>query len=354
MTDYLARPAREAVKNILRPTLAKWTTTHRSGPASDVAVVSSPRSGSTWLMETIATQPGIKYVNEPDHKELLERYHSLNIAPRWLWLSLASHERQELARYLLDDRRSGLFGPTNPFAPNHSWRTDRRVLKLIRMTPLVEWLDSLGFSTVYLLRHPIPQAQSCMKRHHRIVLDDILADAQFLMHLNSDIVSYVRRVAAHGDLMLQYVTQWCLENIVAFKSPLAGKGFTFATHELLVTDSAREMARLAQILGLEHLDLLLARVSEPSRTTDSSAAATVETIRAGKSSRLLNMWRRDLSRDDEHRWLEPLRVFGIDLYTYGETLPDIPSHWIATSEMLGRPEFSVGGSKLDVTADLGH
>ena len=291
-------------------------------------------------METFATQPGMKYINEPDHKELLERYHSLSIAPRWLWLSLASHERQDLARYLLDDSRSGLFGPANPFAPNHSWRTDRRVLKLIRMAPLVEWLDSLGFATVYLLRHPIPQAQSCMKRHHRIILDDVLADAHFLQHLNSEVVSYVRRVSAYGDLMLQYVTQWCLENIVALNSPRAGRRFTLTTHELLVTDPSKEIARLAQVLGLKHFDLLLERVSEPSRTTDSSSVATVETIRAGESSRLLDMWRRDLSREDEQRLLEPLRVFGINLYTFGETLPNIPSHWTATSEMLDRPEFS--------------
>jgi hypothetical protein len=292
-------------------------------------------------MEIIATQPGMKYINEPDHKELLERYHALSVAPRLLWLSLALHERQELARYLLDDRRSGLFGPANPLAPNHSWRTNRRVLKLIRMTPLVEWLTSLGFATVYLLRHPIPQAQSCMKRRHRIVLDEVLADAHFLRNLDSGIISYVRRVSSEGDLLLQYVTQWCLENLVAINSPLAGQRFALTTHELLVTNPSTEMERLAQILGLEHVDLLLAQVSEPSRTTDSSSMAAVKSIRAGESSRLLEMWRRDLSREDEHRLLEPLRVFGINLYTSGEIQPDVPLHWTATCETLDRPTFPV-------------
>lgn len=331
MTDYLDRPIRESLKNTLRPSLARLATAHKPGPLSDVTIVSSPRSGSTWLMEIIATQPGMKYINEPDHKDLLERYHALCIAPRWRWLSLAPHERQDLAHYLLDDRRSGLFGPTNPFSSNHSRRTSRRVLKLIRMTALVEWLDSLGFATVYLLRHPIPQAQSCMKRRHRILLEEFLSDVHFLQHLNPEIISYVRRISSGGDHMLQYVTQWCLENIVALDSPLAGKRFALTTHELLIADPARELERLAQLLCLEHVDLLLARASEPSRTTDSSSAATLESIRAGESSRLLNLWRRDLSPKEEHRLLEPLQIFGIDVYRYGEILPDLPSAWINDS-----------------------
>ena len=166
-----------------------FATVHRPGQLADVAVVSSPRSGSTWLMEMIATQTGMKYINEPDHKALLERHHALRIAPRWLWLSLTRREKQDLAHYLLDDRRSGLFGPVNPLEGIHSWRTNRRALKLIRMTALVEWLDALGFETVYLLRHPIPQAQSCMHRRHRILLDDFLADPRFLQYLNTDIIS---------------------------------------------------------------------------------------------------------------------------------------------------------------------
>lgn len=285
-------------------------------------------------MEMIATQPGMKYINEPDHKALLERHHALRIPPRWLWLSLTPRERQDLAHYLLDDHRSGLFGPVNPLEGLHSWRTNRRALKLIRMTALVEWLDALGFATVYLLRHPIPQAQSCMHRRHRILLDDFLEDEHFLQHLNADIVSYVRRVSSDGDPMLQYVTQWCLENIVALNSPLAGQRFALTTHELLTADPTAEMQRLAQVLDLERVDLVLERISEPSRTTDSSSAATLQSIRAGEPSRLLDLWRRDLSPSEERRLLDPLRVFGINLYICGEIMPDVPPHWRVTAEVL--------------------
>lgn len=322
----------QPLKEMLRSPLARFATVHRPGQLADVAVVSSPRSGSTWLMEMIATQPGMKYINEPDHKALLERHHALRIAPRWLWLSLTRREKQDLAHYLLDDRRSGLFGPVNPLEGIHSWRTNRRALKLIRMTALVEWLDALGFETVYLLRHPIPQAQSCMHRRHRILLDDFLADPRFLQYLNTDIISYVRRVSSDGDQMLQYVTQWCLENIVALNSPLAGRGFALTTHELLTAEPTAEMQRLAQVLDLERVDLLLARVAEPSRTTDSSSDAMLQSIRARDPSRLLDLWRRDLPPSEERRLLEPLGVFGISIYTCGEIMPDVPSHWMVTSE----------------------
>ncbi len=333
---------RQSLKNILRPPLAKLTTVHRSGQLADIAVVSSPRSGSTWLMEIIATQPGMKYINEPDHKDLLKRYGALRIPPRWCWLSLAPHERQDLAQYLLDDRRSGLFGPVNPFTAEQSWRTNRRVLKLIRMTALVEWLDSLGFNTVYMLRHPIPQARSCMTRHHLVRLDEFLADTVFLQCLNTDIVSYVRRVAAHGDPMLQFVTQWCLENIVALDSPLAGRRFAITTHERLIIDPVAETERLARVLSLGRRDLLLRRVSKPSKTTDTSSTATRDSIRSGESSRLLEAWRRDLSPKEESRLFDPLHVFGIDLYACGEILPNFPPHWATASEPFERPSVSGG------------
>jgi hypothetical protein len=334
---------RSSLKNLIRPAATRLTTAHRPGDLPDIAVLSSPRSGSTWLMEIIATQPKMKFINEPDHKELLEHYHALRVAPRHLWLSLTPRERQDLALYLLDDRRSGLFGPADPFAANHSWRTNRRVMKLIRMTPLVEWLTSLGFATVYLLRHPIPQAQSCIRRNHRIVLDDVLADNAFLNRLDSNVVAYVRQVAEGGDAMLQFVTQWCVENVTALNSALAGGGFALTTHELLVSDPSGEMSRLADILSLEHVDLLLKRVSAPSRTTDSSSASTVADIRAGASSRLLDMWRSDMSDKQEQRLLEPLQVFGIDLYTPGESMPAVPAHWTATSETLDCHSRPQGG-----------
>lgn len=326
----------QSLKNILRSPLAKFATTHRPGELADVAVVSSPRSGSTWLMEIIATQPGMKYINEPDHKDLLTRYHSLRIPPRWCWLSLAPNERQDLASYLLEDSRSGLFGPVNPLAASHSWRTDRRVLKLIRMTALVEWLDSLGFATVYMLRHPIPQARSCVTRGHRIRLGEFLADTDFLQRLDTGAVSYVRRIASEGDPMLQFVTQWCLENLIAIDSPLAGNRFGVTTHELLLTDPEAELQRLAHVLSLERVDFLLGRVSQPSRTTDTSSAVTRENIRKGQASHLLDAWREDISSEEERRLLEPLHVFGIKIYKHGEVLPDVPSHWTESSDTLNR------------------
>jgi hypothetical protein len=330
---------RQSFKNILRPPLAKLATSHRPGPLADVAVLSSPRSGSTWLMEIIAGQPGMKFINEPDHKGLLERYHALRVTPRWCWLSLSPAERQDVADYLVDDRRTGLFGPVNPFVANHSWHTSRRVLKLIRMTALVEWIDSLGIESVYVLRHPIPQARSCMTRRHSLRFDEFLADSDFLHGLNPDALSYVRKVACDGDPMLQFVTQWCLENIVALDSPLAGDRFAVTTHELLLTDPVAELERLAQVLSLDRVDLLLERVSRPSRTTDTSSAATRESIRAGQATDLLSSWRRDISASEERRLLEPLRAFEIDLYTCGEVMPTPNPRWVTTSESLNRPRF---------------
>jgi hypothetical protein len=41
------------------------TNVHRQGPLPNVFLFATPRSGSTWLMEIIASQPGFKYYDEP-------------------------------------------------------------------------------------------------------------------------------------------------------------------------------------------------------------------------------------------------------------------------------------------------
>ncbi len=43
----------------------RMTSTHRPGALPNVFIFTTPRSGSTWLMELIWSQPGFRCVNEP-------------------------------------------------------------------------------------------------------------------------------------------------------------------------------------------------------------------------------------------------------------------------------------------------
>ena len=49
------------IKDIVKP----MSNVHRPDGRPNVFLFSTPRSGSTWLMELIWTQPGFKYVNQP-------------------------------------------------------------------------------------------------------------------------------------------------------------------------------------------------------------------------------------------------------------------------------------------------
>ena len=49
----------------LKLLIKKWSTFHRASGEKNIFLFSTPRSGSTWLAEMVATQPRFKFVNEP-------------------------------------------------------------------------------------------------------------------------------------------------------------------------------------------------------------------------------------------------------------------------------------------------
>ena len=53
------------MENRLTQFLRSYTNLHIKGSSENVFIFSTPRSGSTWLMELIWTQKGFKYCNEP-------------------------------------------------------------------------------------------------------------------------------------------------------------------------------------------------------------------------------------------------------------------------------------------------
>jgi len=89
----------------IKRVIASTTNIHLTGNSPNVFIFSTPRSGSTWLMELILTQPGFKPCNEPcnpwdpDVCQRLARlgitdwadFHSHNgnhaMPANWLWVS---------------------------------------------------------------------------------------------------------------------------------------------------------------------------------------------------------------------------------------------------------------------------
>jgi hypothetical protein len=278
-------------------------------------------------MESLASVRGYKALDEPDHKEMLEFHGLLHIEPRWNWICLSDVEREDFSDFLLDDRRSGLFGPVRPAELRTQWVSHRRVIKLVRSTALLDWIDDLGFDTVYLLRHPIPQALSCLTRGHAIRVQEFLSAPCFAPRLTAMQLEHADSAVRYPDRIDSFVTQWCLENIVPLASERLGKNITVSAYEHRVMDPEGEALRLAKALHVQEAVATLARADRPSRVSNSSSAATRDDIRSHRRDSLVAGWRTRLSEDDERRLMKIVEDFEIDIYRAGEDLPALPASW---------------------------
>ena len=293
---------------------------HRRGEKRDICIFSSPRSGSTWLMEIIYTQPGIVFINEPLGKAKLDYYKLLEIKTRWRYNSLTSTEEQALRLFLQDNRKLGVFRPVNIFDRNYKFVSNRRVFKIIRANALIEWFaKALNAEIVYLIRHPISQSLSCIRRGHHPRLYEFVQDEHFCeAYLSQELVDFVRTVEESGSTLHKFITQWCLSNLVPLNRLAENNDWLVITYEELVMRPEKILDLLFERLGLEEKEKLLSRVSTPSKVTDSSSNQTRLGIKGGDSSYLIKKWTANVSDEEAKELFDIVARFDIDAYRAGD------------------------------------
>jgi hypothetical protein len=268
-------------KEVARAALTSLINHHRAGDSPDIAVLASARSGSTWVMEMIASVDGYTSRDEPDHP-LLMQIHGYGRARQGAYfVDSNAEERNDLYRYLRNDRILRRFGPTRFSEPGWSPVSRRRILKLTRVAPIFqEFYDESGFSTLGLLRHPVAQSLSCLRSGNKPLLADFLGKPRYLDRwLPSGGSRRVAEVQGKGDLLARLVCEWALANIPMLWCA-SQRGVPLLRYEDLIRDPAMapQLVGTAACVPLVR-DLDLAR--RPSKRIDYSEPHTAARIRNG-------------------------------------------------------------------------
>ena len=308
-------------KAVLRPPVTRILNRYAGGELPDIALVSSPRSGSTWLMELLASCPGVTYRDEPDHRSMIDTHQLLDINTKWSYGSLSPAERGAFVDYLADDDRVRLFGPTSPRDPGWQWKAERRVLKIIRMTSVIDLFpNDLGYDTVYLVRHPIAQALSSLKRGHLSRLDCYLGDAAFMAALpDEDMRDQARRSARSDNALESLLVDWCLANRNALTAKPDVPWFPCSYETLTLTPDA-VLPELWDFLRLPNVDRVRRRMGVPSKNADPRHTAEITGGHASRA-RMVSAWHTSVDVDEEKRLMDIVGTFGIGLYQAGSDLP---------------------------------
>lgn len=285
--------------------------------------MSTPRSGSTLLMEMIAEQPFILPVREPLN---LRREYIKETLDLHSWEELYSEDNyQHIVKYLQSFRFNlkvdSRFKREKPFS--HTWHpiTNRLAYKLLHGLEhkTNDLSEDLNAKTVILLRHPIPVSLSReeLPRYRAFINSDVsklFSEKQ---------LSFARESLENGTQFEKSVISWCFQNKLILEY---SKGHLLITYEELIMNREPIINKLAEYLGLPKPDKMLVRSLKPSGSTDKSTQSNKELlleVQKGSASflQLINKWKGRVDSDMVHSAQNILNLFDIDIYSADEIMP---------------------------------
>ncbi|MCP4373896.1 MAG: hypothetical protein GY797_38205 [Deltaproteobacteria bacterium] len=315
----------ETVKDNAKKVVVARLNCHHQGNKKDILILSSPRSGSTWLMETFYAVPGTKYIYEPLARHTLNRLSLIGLPKRLRYANLTESEGNLMKEYLRRVDKMNLCGLTNIFSKDYDFFTNRRVIKIIRANALVEWFaHELEVHVVYIIRHPIPQSLSCIQRGKSKIgcwISEYMDNDEYVkQNINKRLERFIKKIQGTGSDFEKFVTEWCLANLIALKNMNNNK-WCIITYEELVLRYKDVINMLFKEFDIEAGKPLSLKKVIPSKTSDSSDGKTREEIIKGETRFLLEKWKKNISEQQENNVFNILQEFEIDAYKAGKFLP---------------------------------
>jgi hypothetical protein len=306
----------------LKYALKAVSNVHRQGPDPNIFLFATARGGSTWVMEILASQPGIKYYDEPFNirRDNVQR---TGLFPTWETLMPDTGDPERITGFLeaLAAGRHPAMNPP-PFRRNHRWRTSRIVFKIHEAEHLMGTIAQRCNGTiVYLLRHPIPTTQS-RRVFPRL---ELFAASPFYERLFDDParVREIRAVAAGGTHLQRGIVSWAYENLIPLTRP-DFDGLVVSYEELLLNPE-RSCDLLLQRLNLPDRAAMLNAFDMPAANITMSNADTLTLMNdedhRRRRAQLVLKWKGRVSAADEAEVTRILDLFGLDVYDGTRALP---------------------------------
>lgn len=311
MINYF-RTIREYIKYLP----AKLFNSHNECEENDIFIFSSPRSGSTWLMEIINSQTDFKYVNEPLHTNRHKGYLT-NIKPTWAEIYSGFDREYDFLNFFRKINNDKLFVGQQKlkhmYKGEFDYNTNRKVFKILRAKDLInKFEDEFEITVVYLLRHPISVALSLVKEDMENRSVYYLNNKKY-MHdfFSQDQIDYSFDILKNGSKFEERILQWCLENVPPLKY-LNSTKWVIVSYEELVVNEKETLKKLYNQLNLNDLDSMLKQIKKPSRTTEDKKSK--ELINKRNKESLIKKWENEITNLERKKAFQILNEFGIDVY----------------------------------------
>lgn len=304
----------------LKHIVKSMSNVHRPDGRPNVFLFSTARSGSTWLMELIWTQPGFKYCNQP--LSLFNPHVRRHLGTdRWeaLYESGSTPTLERYFRQICEGRVR--FANPSPLRGHYRPVTHRIVFKEIHgCADRIDWFgDTFNAHIAYLIRHPIAVSISS----ERFPLLEAFLHTVYRDHFSREQLALADRIARTGSPIERGVLSWCLQNSVPLRE--AREDWAVVTYEQLVVDPQPVIDELAVKLELPAPQRMRDALTVPSvnvkiKSTEETQHLLYDTGIERRPD-LVDKWRRTVDESHEARAMEILGAFDLDVYTRGDVFP---------------------------------
>jgi len=309
---------------------------HRPGRKKDIFLLATARGGSTWMMEIIASQPGIKFYDEPVNIRRLNVQRT-RLFRDWIDLMPDGGRNEDIIQFFKDLQRNryGILNPL-PFRRDHRFLTDRIVFKLHALEHMMNDLkEQCQGQVVYLLRHPIPTSLS---RHEFPRLDRFLLSCHIRDGLlDNHQANEAWNIYCKGSKLEKGVLSWCFENLIPLRHTDRSDWLTLTYEELLINPE-KLCVTLASFLDLTHVDLMLRALNTPAANIKMSKQDTFtilnEQDERKRRRNLVTKWKAKVTDSDERKCTDILSLFGIDAYLQNRAIAH--NHYLHHSDTLSQ------------------
>ena len=289
-----------------------------------IVIFATRRGGSTLLMEMIASQPGVDFISEPLNLWRYRPYFDrLPHPPRGRFISMNEVETQQVRSYFehLLAGRIKAFNAWNPFRPTWSFRVRRLVVKLLGANTLIDWIaEEFDIEVLYLLRHPVSVALSCLGRNWGNDAEAYLRNTYFREQvLGLERARFADGVLAQGTPLQKFVLEWCLENFYPLQV-CQERRWLVLTYEEVISRPEQVSELICSRFGLPNPERMARTISRPSRTT--FFANSREAIAREGPQAMLGRWLKRVSQKELKGVQEILDAFGIRAYQAFSPYPE--------------------------------
>jgi hypothetical protein len=289
---------------------------HVPSGQKDIFLFATARGGSTWLMEMLASQPGMKYYDEPFNIRR-SNVQETRLFRNWLDLMPEGNRSSDIIAYLraLQSNRYRFMNPP-PFRKNYRAFTRRIVFKIHELEHLISQIETqCNGQIVYLLRHPIP---TTLSRYVFPRLPLFLESPYYNKTLlRPSQVREIRQLASQGSVFERGIISWCYENLIPLRFSPSDE-WLFISYEELLLNSGRLCEIMAQNLDLPDIPRLLKALGTPSANITMSRVDTLAILEDDderrRKTRLVTKWKDKVTQKDAERFDEIMALFDLDAY----------------------------------------